>query len=89
LILGSWVSGRISGEARLLPKPPEQIVTAFFGGLLVGTGAAFAVGCVVGNIISGWALMSVGAVLFGGVVILSNWITTCFYLMGGSLLKTK
>ncbi|GAF73045.1 unnamed protein product, partial [marine sediment metagenome] len=85
LVMGSWVSGRLSGEARLLPKPPEQILIAFFGGLLVGSGAAFATGCVIGNIMSGWALMSVGTILFGVVAVLSNWITTYFYLMGGSL----
>jgi quinol-cytochrome oxidoreductase complex cytochrome b subunit len=85
LMLGSWISGMLSGTARLLPKPPEQIVIAFFGGILVGTGAAFAGGCVVGNIISGWALMSVGMFLFGTVVILTNWATTYVYLMGGSL----
>ena len=85
LVAGSWVSGRLSGAARLLPKPPEQIVIAFVGGLMVGTGAAFAGGCVIGNITSGWALMSVGCVLFGIVVVLANWVATYFYLMGGSL----
>ena len=87
LIAGSWVSGRLSGEARLLPKPPEQTFVAFFGGILVGVGAAFAGGCVVGNILSGWALMSVGTILFGAVTILANWITTYFYLMGGAFSK--
>jgi len=85
LVAGSWVSGRLSGTARLLPKPPEQIVIAFVGGLMVGTGAAFAGGCVIGNILSGWALMSVGCLLFGVVVVLANWVATYFYLMGGSL----
>ena len=83
LVTGSWVSGRLSGETRLLPKPPEQVFIAFFGGLLVGTGAAIAGGCVIGNITSGWALMSTGTVLFGVVVILANWATTYIYLMGG------
>jgi hypothetical protein len=85
LVAGSWVSGRLSGEAHLRPKPPEQIITAFFGGFLVGTGAAMAVGCVIGNIVSGWALMSFGAILFGVVVVLTNWVTTYFYLKGGHL----
>ena len=85
LVLGSWISGRLSGEAHLLPKPPQQVVTALFGGFLVGMGAALAKGCVVGNIISGWALLSVGTVLFGLVVVLSNWVTTHFYLMGGTV----
>jgi uncharacterized membrane protein YedE/YeeE len=83
LVLGSWVSGRMSGQAKLLPKPPDEVVVALIGGLLVGVGAAFATGCVVGNIMSGWALMSVGGILFGVVTLLANWVTTYFYLMGG------
>jgi len=89
LAAGSWLSGRLSGETRLLPKPPEQTVVAFLGGLLVGAGAGIAKGCVVGNIMSGWALMSVGTVLFGLVVVLANWATTYFYLMGGSLMPER
>jgi len=82
LVLGSWVSARMSGEAKLLPKPPGQVITAFFGGLLVGTGAAIGTGCVIGNIISGWALLSLGSVFFGVVVVLANWATTYVYLRG-------
>jgi uncharacterized membrane protein YedE/YeeE len=83
LILGSSVSGRLSGESRLRAKPPQEVLVALIGGLLVGIGAALARGCVIGNIMSGWALMSIGTVLFGIVVILANWITTYLYLMGG------
>jgi len=83
LMLGSWVSARMSGQARLLPKPPDEIMFAILGGLLIGTGAALAGGCVVGNIMSGWALMSVGTILFGVVVVLTNWMTTYLYMMGG------
>ena len=83
LMLGSWVSARLSGQARLLPKPPDEMLVAILGGLLIGVGAALAGGCVVGNIMSGWALMSVGTVLFGVVVVLSNWATTYLYMMGG------
>ena len=89
LIVGSWISCRLGGKVKLLPKPPEQTVIAFLGGILIGTGAALATGCVIGNILSGWALMSVGMILFGFVVVVTNWITTYFYLMGGSLLKIK
>lgn len=85
LVLGSWVSGRLSAEAHLLAKPPKQVVTALLGGFLVGIGAALAKGCVIGNILSGWALLSVGTVLFGIVVVIANWITTYFYLMGGTV----
>jgi hypothetical protein len=84
LVLGAWVAGRLSGQARLLPKPPEQTVTAFVGGILVGMGAAFANGCVVGNIMSGLALMSAGMVIFTAATILANWLVTWLYLMGGA-----
>ena len=84
VVLGAFVSAKLTGRVRLLPKPPQQTITAFFGGLLVGIGAAIAGGCVIGNIMSGVALMSAGHLLFAVVVILTNWITTHFYLMGGS-----
>jgi len=84
MVLGSWVSARMSGRTKLLPKPPDQLIVAILGGFLTGAGAAIATGCIVGNIMSGWALMSVGTFLFGLVAILANWATTYFYLMGGS-----
>ena len=82
LMVGSHVAGRLSGQARLLPKPPEQVLVAAAGGFLVGAGAALATGCVIGNILSGWALMSVGMFLFGVVTVLANWATTVLYLRG-------
>jgi len=87
LVAGSFVSGRLSGQARLLPKPPDETVIAFIGGLLVGVGTAIGMGCVVGQILSGWALMSVGSFTFGIVTILTNWVTTYVYMMGGSLTR--
>ena len=84
LVIGSWVSARLSGQARFIAKPPEQIFIALIGSILAGAGAAVAKGCVVGNIMSGVALASIGMVLFAIVVILANWGTTYFYLMGGS-----
>jgi hypothetical protein len=85
MVPGAWVAARLSGTARLLPRDPAQTVTAFMGGILVGVGAAFATGCVVGNILSGWALMSVGLFVFGIATVLANWVTTYVYLMGGTL----
>ena len=84
MVPGAWVAARLSGVARLAERDPVETITAFFGGILVGAGAAFATGCVVGNILSGWALMSVGMFLFGAVTIVANWITTYLYLMGGT-----
>ncbi len=84
LVIGSWVSAKLSGKLEFKPRPPSQTVIAFIGGILLGTGAAIAGGCVIGNILSGLALMSVGNILFAVVVLLTNWAATYFYLMGGS-----
>lgn len=89
LMAGSWLAGLLSGESRLFPRPPEQVVIAFFGGILIGTGAALGEGCFYGNIVSGWALMSAGGFIFGIAAILSNWTATYFYLMGGRIFKAK
>ena len=79
----------MNGAVRLLPKPPDELLFALFGGFLTGVGAALGTGCVVGNIMSGWALMSVGMILFGLVTIAANWVTTYVYLMGGQRTKYK
>ena len=44
--------------------------------------ALIAGGCVIGNILSGFALMSVGNLVFGVTVLLANWGTTLLYLRG-------
>ena len=82
---GAFASASLGGRVRLQNKPPEQVVTALFGGFLVGAGAAIATGCVVGNIMSGWPLMSAGMFLFGVSVVLANWTMTYFFMMAGRL----
>ena len=89
IIAGAWVAAKMSGEARLYPKPPQQMVVAILGGFMVGAGAAFAGGCFIGNVTSGWALMSVGNVIFGITAILAIWVTTYFYIMGGSIFQPR
>jgi uncharacterized protein len=82
---GALAAAGLSGRIRLAPKPPGQVVTAAVGGFLVGAGAGIATGCMIGNVLSGWPLLSVGMFLFGAAVILANWVTTYFYLVGGTL----
>jgi uncharacterized protein len=87
MILGSWVSARMSGQAKLNPRPPDEMIIAMIGGVLTGVGSALGMGCVVGNVMSGWALMSVGSIIFGLATIAANWVTTYLYLMGGQWRK--
>jgi uncharacterized protein len=83
LPIGAWASARLNGKVRFLPKPPDELLFALLGGFLTGVGAAVGTGCVVGNIMSGWALVSIGMILFGLVTVASNWLMTYIYLMGG------
>lgn len=87
LVVGANISARLSGKFNFAARPPDEIVIAFLGGIILGAGAAVASGCVVGNIMSGVALMSVGNIVFAVVVLLANWATTYFYMMGGQRIR--
>jgi uncharacterized membrane protein YedE/YeeE len=81
-ILGSALSAWMRGEIRWRSAPMDTLLLAFVGGILVGLGATIGRGCFVGQILSGWALLSSHALIFGLVMILANWVTTLFYLRG-------
>jgi uncharacterized protein len=85
LVLGAFVSAKLSNKIKFIPRPPDQTIVAFFGGMLLGAGAGISGACIVGNVMSGFALMSVGSILFGLMVLLANWATTFFYHMGGEM----
>jgi len=82
LLAGSHLSARLRGSFRLVPKPPDEMIVAFLGGIMVGVGATIGAGCVVGHIMSGVAMLSISSILFFGTVVLANWVTTRLYLMG-------
>lgn len=84
VVMGARTSATLSGQSGLRIRDARSAAFALLGGCLVGAGAALAMGCMVGNILSGWALLSVGMLLFGLATLLGNWIVTHFYLMGGS-----
>ncbi len=81
-ILGSILSAWIRGDIRWRSAPNGMLILAFIGGLLVGMGAIIAQGCFVGQVLSGWALIATQALIFGIVMIFTNWVTTFFYLRG-------
>jgi uncharacterized membrane protein YedE/YeeE len=81
-VLGSALSAWMRGQIRWRSAPRDTLVLAFCGGVLVGLGAIIGRGCFVGQILSGWALLSYHALIFGFVMILANWVTTLLYLRG-------
>jgi len=82
VVIGSHLAASLAGRARFYPRPRGEIAGAAIGGLLVGVGAALARGCILGNGVTGLALMSVGMILFTVVAMLANWATTRIYVMG-------
>lgn len=84
VLMGARTSAALSGQSGFRMRDARSAAFALLGGCLVGAGAALAMGCMVGNILSGWALLSVGMFLFGLATLLGNWLVTHFYLMGGT-----
>jgi hypothetical protein len=54
-----------------------------------GCGAGAAKGSVIGNIISGVGLLSVGTALFAVTTLAGDWAATWFYMMGGGLRQNR
>ena len=81
-VLGAALSSWVRGEIRWRSAPRDTLLLSFAGGVLVGLGAIMGGGCFVGQVLSGWALLSTHALIFGIVMILANWVTTLFYLRG-------
>jgi uncharacterized membrane protein YedE/YeeE len=81
-LLGSAFSAWMRGEMKRRSAPVEMLVLAFAGGVMVGFGGIMARGCFIGQVLSGWPLLATQALIFGVVLILSNWVTTLFYLRG-------
>ncbi|MFH2007065.1 MAG: YeeE/YedE family protein [bacterium] len=82
VILGSSFSTWQRGELRLRSADPATLTVAFIGGVMTGLGAVIGMGCFIGHILSGTALLSFQSLLFGVVVLLTNWATTILYLRG-------
>jgi len=82
VILGSAISAWQRGDLRLRSADPATLLVALGGGVLTGLGAVIGMGCFIGHVLSGWALLSFQSLLFGVVVLLANWLTTILYLRG-------
>ncbi len=82
VILGSAISAWQRGELRLRSADPATLLVGFGGGVLTGLGAVIGMGCFIGHVLSGFALLSFQSFTFGVVVLLANWMTTILYLRG-------
>jgi len=72
-ILGAFVAAKIAGEFRFRAPPPKTLVQTFFGGVIMGFGAAMAGGCNITHVLSGVPQLAVSSILGGAFLIFGCW----------------
>ena len=82
VVIGAFISSMIAGEFKLrAPKDGKRILIQFIGGLAMGFGAVVAMGCNIGNTLSGIPLLSVGSLVSTAFIILGAWFLAYFLFM--------
>lgn len=76
--LGAYLSARGLKEFSWKVPPAKELLTVFGGSLLMGFGAATALGCNMGQGITGVATLSVGSIIATISIILGNWTMVYF-----------
>ena len=71
LILGSFASSTFSQEFKIQIPKKNEVMNSFIGGIFMGFGAMIALGCTVGNLLSGIMTAS-----------LSGWVFLVFCSLG-------
>jgi len=82
IVIGAFISSMIAGEFKLRsPKDGKRILIQFIGGLAMGFGAVVAMGCNIGNTLSGVPLLSVGSLVSTAFIILGAWFLAYLLFM--------
>ncbi|MDP2303207.1 MAG: YeeE/YedE thiosulfate transporter family protein [Ignavibacteria bacterium] len=97
LIIGGYTASKLSGNFKSETIPAEWVkyhgksivkryVFVFVGSLLLGYGAALSSGCTTGNILQGWAHLSLGSMVAGASFFVAGIITAkiLYPKVGGS-----
>jgi uncharacterized membrane protein YedE/YeeE len=75
VLVGSFVSAKVRGEFRLeLFASPREFGAHVLGGVLMGFGGVTALGCSIGNGVTGLALLSAGALLATLGIVAGAWV---------------
>lgn len=75
---GAYLSARGLKEFSWKCPPAKELLTVFGGSLIMGFGAAAALGCNMGQGITGVATLSVGSIIATLAIILGNWTMVYF-----------
>ena len=75
VLLGSFISAKLRGEFRLETfSSPRDLGAHAAGGLLMGFGGITALGCSIGNGVTGVAMLSTGALLATAGIVAGAWL---------------
>jgi len=64
VIIGALASALLGKEFAIRIAPGGELAKGFLGGILMGIGCIIGFGCTIGNFFSGWAALSLGAIIF-------------------------
>ena len=80
-IIGSFIGAKIAGEAKLRAPAPKVLIQTFFGGCLMGFGAALGGGCNITHILTGVPQLALSSLLDGAFIILGCWTLAYFWFV--------
>jgi uncharacterized membrane protein YedE/YeeE len=79
--LGAAISALALKEFKWKVPPAKEILTVFFGSILMGVGAVIAGGCNLGHGVTGMSTMSLSSLVAISAIILGNWTMVYFKFM--------
>ncbi|AKO45231.1 YeeE/YedE family protein [[Haemophilus] ducreyi] len=78
MLIGAFISAKLSGEFRVVMPPVQVILPRIVGGMCMGVGAALAGGCTVTNALVATAYFSWQAWLATLMMVIGCWVATYF-----------
>lgn len=79
--VGSFISAKGLREFKWKISPANEVLTVFFGSILMGIGAAIAGGCNLGHGVTGFSTMAISSIVTTLSIILGNWTMVYFKFM--------
>ena len=76
--LGAWLSAVGLKEFKWKTPPAKEVLTVFFGSILMGIGAVIAGGCNLGHGVTGMSTMSLASLVAIISIMLGNWVMVYF-----------
>lgn len=78
---GAWISALGLKEFKWKTPPAKEVLTVFFGSILMGIGSVIAGGCNLGHGVTGMSTMSLSSLVAITAIVLGNWTMVYFKFM--------